>query len=367
MSSQITLTGVDESQWIVHGPGAGRQGVQIEAGDLGDIYDAPVATTYREQSGVPGASYRGHRYLQRHIPLLLTSYANDSLSWAQIDSALRKAFSYDRDTVLTWDTDLSGQRSLRVRLEEEPHYREDIDPYGRKVARWEYPVVTQRPFYDGGTETFEYIFDGTNWIDSVTVTNPADREVWPRWVLTPPSGFILPDVGLDEDGEEDRQVPVPSSLNGRPLVVDTDPSVEMVSDPAVWAQMSGQFFLNPIPPRTGRIDLPVGLDPLPRMQWVVPWGWRVWIARQVNQWAQDVGADEARAATPEIIAAQIRRVIEQPGPSWAGQMTSTLRNRLTAAAIASAFRSQYGTVSDLIGSVAQVRLQREWTRPFGLE
>lgn len=369
-TATFKIDGVDGSQWTIHGPGSEASPVRLEKSDVGELYDAPAVTSMKSRVGQPGAHFLGVRFPERHIPFRLTSFASSPLEWSRVDSALRRAFSYEEDATLTVVSPLSGARRLKVRLSKEPEYQEDIDPHGLMVGRWEYPLVALDPFWRGQDYSDEFVFDGLNWYGgSVTVTNPGDVAAWPKWVLTAPAKFILPDVDLKTPGD-DRQVVLPFQPLGRTVLVDTDPGEEMIvanDDVLLWAQMSGQFFMNPIPPRTTEVDVPVSVDPLPNLPFVIPDEWRRWIAQQIGVWARELGLESVFQTTPEQLATKIREIITGSRPAWLPPLASEIVSDLVAPMIADAIRDAWGSIGNMAGATAQVRIETRWSRPWGLE
>ncbi|WP_426716520.1 hypothetical protein ACEN19_00010 [Corynebacterium auriscanis] len=337
---------------------------------MGELYDAPAVSTVKSRVGQPGAQFLGVRFPERRITLSLTSFASGPMEWARVDSALRKAFDYEMDATLTVVSPLSGARRLKIRLAEEPEYREDVDPHAFRVGRWDYSVVALDPFWRGEDYSDEFVFDGLNWYGgNVTVTNYGDIPTWPKWVLTAPAKFILPDVDL-KNPDNKRQVVLPFQPLGRTVLVDTDPGEEMIvanDDALLWAQMSGQFFMNPIPPRTVGVDVPVSVDPLPLVPWVIPDEWRQWIALQIGAWAKQLGLEGVFRTTPEQLAEKIRQIIVGSKPAWLPPLASEIVTNLVAPTIANAIRDAWGSVGNMAGATAQVRIESRWSRPWGME
>lgn len=370
-TAQFRIDGVDESVWIVHGAGAGGQGVALEESSVGDLYDTPSATVYRSRVGQPGAVFRGQRFLERHITLRLTAVGVSASEVVEIDSRLRKAFDYRSPASLVCTTETSGERALEVFLESEPQYQSDLDMHALRVARWEFPLIAPDPHWKGETVTSEFEFDGLNWSGgTVTVANPSDVPAWPEWVISGQSRFILPDPDLSPGGDRNRQIALPFAPMGHDIVVDTDPAVEMITDTKdalIWAQMGGQFFNHQIPAKTLPTEIHVGMDPLPMLPWFIPQDWRIWLATKMQEWAVSVGLEAVLTATPDQMASQLKGWMMGQVPSWLTAIDPLMLTELTATLIANAIRDQWVSVGNLVGAVAQVRVDQEWTRPWGLE
>lgn len=369
--AQFRIDGVDESVFIVHGPGAGGQGVVLEKSSVGDLYDSPSATVYRSRVGQPGAVFRGQRFLERHLTLRLTAHGVTPAECVEIDSRLRQAFSYLSPARLVCTTETSGERSLAVLLESEPQYQSDMDMHALRVARWEFPLIAPSPHWEGETVTSEFEFTGLNWAGGgVTVANPADVPAWPKWVLDGQAKWLLGDPDLSPGGDRGRMIALPFQRADHDVVVDSDPAVEMITDTKdslLWAQMGGQFFSHQIPARTLPTEIHVGMDPLPMLPWFIPQDWRVWLAGRMQDWAVSVGLDGVLTATPDQIAQQLKAWMTGQLPPWLTAIDPGLLTELVPSLIAGAIRDHWVSTANLVGAVAQVRVEQQWTRPWGLE
>lgn len=135
----------------------------------------------------------------------------------------------------------------------------------------------------------------------------------------------------------------------------------------LWAQMSGQFFQNPIPRWTHEAKIPVAVDPLPNLPFVIPDEWRRWIASEIAAWAQRLGVTDVLKRTPDDVAAEIKRIINAATPDWLEALNPALLTELVPSLIANHIRDQWGSIGNMAGATAQVRVQPRWTRPWGME
>lgn len=361
----IFIDGVDGSEWCVHGPGSVGSPVRLLEGSVGDLVDPPVSTTYKARVGQAGSQYRGHKVQARNVVMDFIVCAADGVSWARVDSDFRKAFAFDRDTVIRVITPLSGERYLRVRLEETPEFKNEIDPHEQSASQYTYTLIAGDPYWYSDTHKDSFVFDGMNWYGGgVWVDNPTDVDCWPKWVLTDQARFILP------DWDSQRTIVLPFMTQGTRAVVDTDPMAELITtenDVLTWADMNGQFFMNPIPGYTDRVFVPVSVDPLPRLDIVLPPGWREWIAKKLGEWATRLGADGVLKASAGDVAAEVRKVITGATPPFLKPLSDTVIGHLTLDFISQRIAEAYGSVANIAGATAQVRLERRWSRPWGLE
>lgn len=361
----VTVYGADNSQWIIHGPGSKKSPVRMLEGAVGDLLDPPVATTYKARVGQAGSQYRGHKVEARNIVLHLGVFEKSGIDWARTDSDFRKAFSYHKDTTIGIYTQMSGERTIKVRLEEAPEFEEELDPHELQIARYTYSLIAGDPYWYSDVYTDEFTFTGMNWYGGgVHVSNPTDVDCWPKWVLEGQMKPILP------DWSGDRTIVIPFMTLGTSGVVDTDPMEELITtnnDMLTWADMNGQFFTEPIPPYQGDTFVPVSVDPLPKLDIVLPPGWREYIAQRLQAWAENLGLTGVLQASARDVAAEIRAVITGATPWWLQPLGNTIIGHMTLNFITQKLTEAYFSVSNIAGASVQVRLERKWSRPWGLE
>ena len=371
-SVDVMLHGADGSYWNISGPRSAHSQVVMIEGGVGDLFDAPATTHFKPRAGQSGTTYRGFRMEERNIVLRVLIFADSSVEWDRVDSDFRRALDYDKQSELIVRSSMSGERRLKVRLAEAPAYQWDKDPHYHAAALTEFVVVAEDPFWYSGHEHDEFVFDGLNWYGgNVTVSNPGDVPVWPKWVLTAPAKFILPDVSFRDDAEKGRTIVLPFQPLGREVLVDTDPLEELITandDTLLWAEMGGQFFQNPIPPRTPPTQIPVSIDPLPNLPVVLPPGWREWIAGRINEWAKRLGKEELFRRTPEDIAKVVHDTLyDKNRPQWLKDIGDPILDFLNVDYIAGRIINAWGQTNNMAGATAQVRVDHKWSRPWGME
>lgn len=366
----VTLTGVDGSVWHLAGANAWGAPVQVRESSLGDLLDVPVNTSRKSVVGKPGTKFLGSRMLERNILLPVLVQGSSQQEFAEADSGFRKALDYEEPARLSVVTEESGERWIDVRLSEQFSFEGEYDPHLDFRAAYTVSLVADDPLWRSETATSEFVFNGLNWYQgTVRVSNPTDVPVWPKWVLTSPAKWILPDPDVKE-GDFARTIVLPFQPLGHDVVVDSNPTVEMVTDTQnalLWAQMGGQFFNFSIPPRTQPIDIPVAVDPLPLLGTWIPDEGRRWFAAMMRDFAEDTGLDEFLKLTPQQLGDIMEQWIRDFTPDWIEGLTDWLFPVLSADNIANAIVQQWGSVSNMAGATAQIRLERQWTRPYGLE
>lgn len=369
--ANITIEGVDGSMWAIHGPRSMSSPVRLREGDVGELFDAPFSTVYKGVSGMPGKRFRGLNYAERNIVLRLNIAGASGRDWASVDSRFWRALSGERPFRLIVDTELSGRRWLWVRLAEAPKVENSLDPHEQANMMVQIVVTAENPFWQSLPIKDEFVFDGSNWATGgVTVENPGDVPAWPKWVLTAPAKYGLPDVDLSTpvDNRLDRFVYLPFQPTGREVLVDTDPFEEMITandGTLLWAQMNGQFFQNQLPAHLPQTRLPVYVDPFPLLPFDLPATWRIWIGEKLEQLVDQLGLSPFLAMPPEEIARRIAEWINGAKPDWLDPVLPDVLVELTMDFIAKIIRETYGRIGNIAGATAQVIVEPQFTRPWG--
>lgn len=258
---KIELIGRDGSNWTLSGPGMGAEGVTLSP-NLEQFYDTPVKTLF--VPGPFGEEYAGKRVQRREIVFSVQAFDGDADTWASIDSAWRWAWDYDEESTLKVTTH-DGVRTLGVRLMEAPKPYYAKDPHITADNPIVMTVTSTFPYWV--SEPREYYWE-TLAVHSMTtfdVHNDGDVPVWPRWVLTAPGLWTLPDFSWGNDmysrAREDvgRTVMIPELTPGEHVSVDSDPRVQtIVSANGLPTQhrWKGNDLLYPIMPgKTGAIPV----------------------------------------------------------------------------------------------------------------
>lgn len=275
--ARIEVEGVDGSQWVLNGPGAGREGVTLGQSPQG-IYDSPVRTLWQQGAFQEGSTPNGARWDARDVVFTAQVQGVAGRSWQDVDSQWRRAWSYTEDSVMRVGTP-SGTRELRLRMYEAPKFEPDIDP---RVNGFGEVVMTCRagdPFWREQPNKQTVEADGESGSAEVEVWNPTDKDMWLRWVMSPGSRWTLPDFDY---GGGQRTITLPSSFTDEQVLVDTHPlreQVVVVDWANAWEAMNGVQFLYPVPAYTPPTQVPVSwtgdggsLMLVQDRRWSRPWG-----------------------------------------------------------------------------------------------
>lgn len=363
----LTLYGADASVWPLAGPHADGRLCRLMEGELSQLYLTPSETTYRPRVGVGGAVYRGGRDLPAMFLLRIDAIGD---VWAQTFARLRRAIRPDADAVLEMHTS-AGARRLVIREHEGARVLNEHDPGARRAVMLEFPVIAPDPYWTAlQPYTSEWVASTYQITGELVVSNPGEVAAWPRYICTAPAGWILPDVDLDDrDGiDAPRVVELPWLPAGRDVLVDTDPgrlTVEAVDETlAPLAGLRGQRFIHSIPAGAHEVRLPVAIDPIPGLQLAIPDEWRHWIALRLQDVAEAIGAGDWSSMTPEVVGQRVESLIRGAHPEWLPDLTDGLVAKLTASAIAEAWRNHYGRWGVVDGSTVQVQIWPKWRSPW---
>ena len=358
----LTLYGADDSVWHLAGPHADGALCRLMEGEISQMYLTPSETTYRPRVGRGGASFRGTRDLPALFLLRIDAIGE---VWASTFERLRRAIRPDADAVLEMGT-ASGTRRLVIRAHEGGRVLNRHDPSPRKAVMLEFPVIAPLPYWTAlAPLTAEWTASTRRIHGELVISNPGEVDAWPRYICTAPAGWILPDIS---PAEPNRVVELPWLPACRDVLVDTDPTrltVEAVDDTlAPLAGLRGAHFTNPLPAHSHELRLPVSIDPIPGLELNIPDEWRHWIAVKLQEVAEAIGAGEWSAMTPEVVGQRVENLINGARPEWLPDLSDGLLAKLTANAIAEAWRTHYGRWGVVDGATVQIQVMPMWRSPW---
>lgn len=240
MSKQlkIEITGRDGSQWVISGPGFGQQGVILKP-KVSQLIDTPVKTLF--VPGPFGEEYAGKR-VQRREMVFTVQIGGEEMTpeeWAVVDAAWRWAWDYEQEclmtvSVLAEDGSVESSRFIRLRLLEEPKSYGERDPYLTGDNEVVMTVTATFPYWRAADQVYEWSTGSSSGSHTFTVSNDGDVPVWPRWSVTAPGSWVLPDKSWGSDmysrasADANRTVPVPALPSGAHASVDSDPRVQTI-------------------------------------------------------------------------------------------------------------------------------------------
>lgn len=273
----VFLTGSDGSHWDLSGPDAGEQGCEMRPKPSG-LIEPPVTTMWTKSAF--GSKYEGAKVQRRDVVFSVQIHGTDADDWHEVDSQFRMALgNFDNQFTITFVTS-DGERSLKLRLLESPKAYETLDyeQYDPHIYGDSTLVITaaaEQPYWDGGVApsvpgkpTSWTLSSGTMGTGVVWVQNLGDVAIWPRWTVTAPSKWVLPDRSWGQTlynaatQDANRTVPLPQLYTGEDSHLDSNPQEEAIiaaNGAPVWARWKGNGILYPIPPGTPPTAVPIAL------------------------------------------------------------------------------------------------------------
>ncbi|MCZ9635162.1 phage tail protein [Rhodococcus sp. BH5] len=250
----------------IHGPGSGAQGIELDESPEG-LWETPTTTIWTEGARQEGGTYNGFRHNMQDVILPVHISPTDDMSWQQVKSRWSAMWEFDRITYLV-ATSSSGIRRLGLQKVETPKFNPRNDP-GRN--RYGHMVMTLRagwPFWVEKDEVDVFQSKAGALNGSVTLANPTNRPMYPKWVIDAPQGgqVTLPDFSWITDPEHEdyewrgRVIDVPTLSPGEKLTIRTYPDEETYDsniNPLFWARANSVEFEFAVPPHTLPVDVPI--------------------------------------------------------------------------------------------------------------
>ena len=268
----VALTGADGTRWDLSGLDAGLQGVEMRPKPSG-LIEAPVKTFWIKSAF--GNKYQGAQVQRRDVVFSVQITGDDIYSWRDVDSRFRLALGdFDHTFTLTYTTD-DGPRSLTLRLLEAPKafeadYEAGLDPHLFGDSTLVITAAAEQPYWAGTLATASWtLTSGTAGSGTILLPgNPGDVPIWPRWTVTAPATWTLPDWSWGQDlynnavADAHRTVPLPALRAGEDSDLDSNPQEEAIiaaNGAPVWARWNGRGLLYPIPPHTPPTAVPIAV------------------------------------------------------------------------------------------------------------
>ena len=294
MSSwKVTLRTPDGDEMVVHPESEATHGVYIaEDGVKGDIIDAPIKSEWDSTTMQEGGTQRGVDYEYRDIHLAF-HVTDNAMSAEEADSMLAMKFDVEEDewdptqnrqTQMTLETDMSGERCLDLLIADTTEYGIKQDPIVQQYfdptfhlragqPMWYEPQGVARDQY----KVYAWEFGTGDSIGGVEIENRTNRAMRHSWVVTGGVGtkVYLPDVSwvgpkgnrliAGPNASRMVQLPTIAEAHGGGFRVTLDRGKLMVRDfnnTNVLGQMPvpGSYFMYRIPPYTRKTTLPIQIE-----------------------------------------------------------------------------------------------------------
>ncbi|MGP5147166.1 hypothetical protein [Corynebacterium variabile] len=273
----VIATGSDGTEFHIHGnlprgvraPRRGSEGVVLQRlkGVAGPPTTLRRRSAARQDGSTPGSTKVDERIVEMDVVITSTRAFSLDEVWAH----WRRI--WDDEVRLVCHT-RRGVRWLNLRLASEMEMASDIDPHKRGCIELSMTCVATDPYAYSAPWTYDMRLVGG--VGAVTIENPTDTPVWPRFVCnTPGTGWTF------FDGVDGGEVPL-DKITVAGFGVDTDPlktTVTAVDGTPQWGKTLGRAFTTPIPPHTPPITVgvkgPTDGSPTVRVildrRWQTPW------------------------------------------------------------------------------------------------
>lgn len=259
---KIEVIGRDGSEWVISGPGYGQQGVILKP-KVSQFIDAPVKTLF--VPGPFGEEFAGKRVQRREMVFTVQVGGEDMTpeEWADTDARWRWAWDYQEESVMrvTVLDNVGSQvyppRFINLRLLEEPKSYGEKDPYLTSDNEVVMTVTATFPYWRAADLQLSWATGSSAGSKTFNIANNGDVEVFPRWALTAPGVWTLPDYSWGSGmygravADANRTVQLPELPDGADASVDSDPRVQTivcVNKYPAQQQWAGKDLLYPIQP-----------------------------------------------------------------------------------------------------------------------
>ncbi|MFC9432679.1 hypothetical protein [Nocardia sp. NPDC057030] len=273
----LALVGVKGRRWDISGPNQGAQGVELMPKPV-QFYDSP-AETYWIKSGGALQKYQGYSFKRRDPLFGLVICGDDPADEAEIASQVRLDLGmYDQQFTLEAQT-AYGTRSLKMRLLEAPKTAETSDwegkdPHLYATSTLMVSAAAEMPHWYSTPVTSAWTAPGPSGATAnfVHPGNPGDVVIFPRWTLTGPGTWVLPDPSWGQEidfqrppgADADRTYTVVTLLDGEDVEIDTNPDHPYMISAAggfgPWMRSNGRELIYPVAAQTRPALVPVAVS-----------------------------------------------------------------------------------------------------------
>jgi hypothetical protein len=303
----IAFISPEGERFDVNGRLAGRQGIIMAAGQVQNIYGAPISQEWKRAARERGGRFKSQSFPVRDMAIGLHLFGDDHPDGIEyLETMMDHCFPSEPDE---WDPDWqpgrivvkskNAVRRLFAMRYEGDDFEPDYDPH---VDDYENPILKLRagmPFWEARPKVTAWETDGTSGSGFIEVSNPTPVLMFQAWRLTLGT-WSIPDPSWV--GQKGKRVPggeygdrVVNLLPIDPVHggarINYDPMrlmLESWSGTNLLGENGGRdFFMHKIPPFTTTTMLPISVTGAPAgvgaraelhqpRLWLKPWGgeWR---------------------------------------------------------------------------------------------
>lgn len=298
-AAKITIIGADGSEWVVSGPGMGKQGVELDVAPEGLTDEAPIKQIWQQSAFQEGATLLGTSIepIDMVLGFHVFDYTDDNgiyHPWREVETKFQRALHHSKPAKIIISGVGEFPRSLEVVKLESNVSKNRHDP---RLNQYSLVTATLRapfPYWGGLTMQYNFKLSPGSSVN-IRFNNRTDTYMWPKWTVTAPGIWLLSDydfegpakppkkvqshlkAAIDEllgkdpnrietdprlialmEKQPQRTVRTPYLQKGQDLVIDTYPRHEtyVAADGSnIAGRMQGVDFINGIPPYTQDVTL----------------------------------------------------------------------------------------------------------------
>lgn len=375
MTYDVSVTSWDgEKTFHVYGSKEGDEGVYLLQEPVG-LLDADIKPVWQSTTNSVGARPISVDYPPRDLTLPF-GVVDDALgaSWRATEDVFRQSFSELHDSTISVTTEY-GTRTLKCRLLDKPNVDNKEDPATRGIVKCIYTLRAGNPMWQGEKQELTWTFTGKNFYDTITVSNPGDRPLWPQWVLQGATSVVLPDIDIEHNNN--HYVTMPFQLPGQNVLVDTRPGVEeaVCAGHPMWLATVPDHFLYPIPPHTESYELPIIMNPFPFADDImaslgiptrIDHRLIVETAKALSGIMDGVSDTELAQLTENTLAGYIMQALET-AKTFVDNVVVEAVAAITAATVGQLLKATYNVIPSMQNQQVGLVLPVEYSRPWGME
>jgi hypothetical protein len=259
----LALVGPQGRRWDIAGPGQGAQGCELMPKPR-QFYDSP-AITYWIKSGGALQKYQGFSYKRRDPLFGLVITGDDPEDELHIADQVRADLGYYDQQFTLEATTTAGVRRLTMRLLEDPKAFETLefegkDPFLFGACTIMVSAAAEQPHWAGDPVTASWTSGTSTALEHPG--QPGDVPVFPRWTVTAPGTWTLPDPSWGQEvdfqrlGHDDSNLTftTPALLAGEDCEIDTNPDEPFMITASggfgPWMRSNGREMIYPVAPKT---------------------------------------------------------------------------------------------------------------------
>lgn len=236
--AKIAIIGADGSEWVVSGPGMGKQGVELDVAPEGLTDEAPIKQIWQQSAYQEGATLLGTSIepIDMVLGFHIFDYTDDNgryHPWQEVETRFQRALHHSKPAQIAYD----DTRTIDVVKLESNVSKNRRDP---RLNQYSLVTATLRapfPYWKGRTYRQEQVVE-PNTTAYFNIENNTDTYMWPKWTLSAPGVWLVSDYDYETTPKSTDTV-LSNIAKKIAELGGADPSV-IESDPVILALMERQ-------------------------------------------------------------------------------------------------------------------------------